>query len=151
MEYVTDMCSIEQSYGPTTVPQYPCAAVAVTYYYKVQQLRAAARSQWSEFCWAFQSPIGEIWPGLRIPTMCELGPYSCTDSSARAQITGRRLLIKAASASKPVSETGHHTEQYSSTIDRKAGRQACTADYTQSTPKRRASVHPYEYMPSTVQ
>eukprot|EP01047_Picozoa_sp_COSAG01_P122237 COSAG01_NODE_51086_length_357_cov_3.255814_2_plen_39_part_01 len=30
--------------------------------YKVQQLRAAARSQWSEFCWAFQSPIGEIWP-----------------------------------------------------------------------------------------
>ena len=59
--------------------------------YKVQQLRAAARSQWSEFCWAFQSPIGEIWPGLRIPTMCELGPYSCTDSSARAQITGRRL------------------------------------------------------------
>ena len=25
--------------------------------YKVQQLRAAARSQWPEFCWDFQSPI----------------------------------------------------------------------------------------------
>jgi hypothetical protein len=29
--------------------------------------------------------LREIWPGPRIPTMCELGPYSCTDTDKDQQ------------------------------------------------------------------